>query len=359
MKGTAVFPEFRILGFLILGTSCCIDLVGALQSPLDTGASFGGQLWLSNNRMKKPDHQRWFYSPLNSVSPPSIAVSGAPLVHGPAHTAALERATSIGATSESTTKSTEDNENQLSNHPSFPATEAIQNSSSSSSAKAGGATESLSKSLAISYSSLSPTNDKSNERSEESPPPVPAQSPPKAPPKTNRRTKTASGTFSNGPVATANSIEELLALMDGSNTSGDDYNSESSIATLTLVLFHAKYCKICQRATMQLTRAAKEYPSVKFAKVEAQVFPEPSAENLRSLGVTKFPFVQIYRSNGDCVASFSTGPTHMFLRKVRETVDLCLERDENCWNEFGRDFASEIQANRDSRMKLGQSKLLP
>jgi thioredoxin-like negative regulator of GroEL len=150
-------------------------------------------------------------------------------------------------------------------------------------------------------------------------------------------------------------MEELLAMMDGSDSDCNDENKSET--SLTLVLFHAHYCKICQRATMQLTRAAREYPSVNFGKVEARVFPEPASDNLRSLGISKFPFVQIFRK-GACVASFSTGPTHMFLRKVRDTLDLCLERDEDCWGSFTTDFATEIESNRDARSNL-QPELLP
>jgi len=163
------------------------------------------------------------------------------------------------------------------------------------------------------------------------------------------------------------SVEDLLAVMDGKEISGeatggnnddDDNNDDTEPHDgLTLVLFHAHYCKICQRATMQLTKAAREYPSVRFARVEARVFPEPAADHLRTLGVSKFPFVQLYRG-GDCVASFSTGPTHMFMRKVRDTLGLCLERDEACWESFSSEFSAEIASNRGAREALGPA-LLP
>lgn len=150
-----------------------------------------------------------------------------------------------------------------------------------------------------------------------------------------------------GPVTTVESVEELLAAMDCQGNTNDNTNESD----MTLILFHAHYCKICQRATMQMTKAAREYPSVNFAKAEAKVIPEPAADNLRTLGISKFPFVQIYR-RGACVASFSTGPTHMFMRKIRGTLDLCLERDEDCWDNFSKDFAAEIQGNRDAREQL-------
>lgn len=150
-----------------------------------------------------------------------------------------------------------------------------------------------------------------------------------------------------GLVTIATTIQELLNVMDG-NCDGDNDVDDA----LTLVLFHAHYCKICQRAGIQLNKAAKEYPSVNFAKVESQVFPEPAADNLRTLGVSKFPFIQIYRK-GQCVASFSTGPTHMFMKKVRDTLDLCLERDDDCWNGFVTEFAEPIESNQAARRNLG------
>jgi len=180
---------------------------------------------------------------------------------------------------------------------------------------------------------------------------------PKRPTTTRPATKTTTKTTritQKGPVAIVESMEELLALMEGRDISGQAASDKNR---LTLVLFHAHYCKICQRATMQMGKAAKEYPSVNFARVEAKVFPEPAADNLRTLGVAKFPFIQIYR-RGACVASFSTGPTHMFMRKIRGTLDLSLERDEDCWEAFATDFATEIEANKDARRKL-RPELLP
>jgi thiol-disulfide isomerase/thioredoxin len=163
------------------------------------------------------------------------------------------------------------------------------------------------------------------------------------------------------PVTIANTVQELLCAMNGHSSSGDIGknidnnidNSENNIKSsgMSLILYHASYCKICQRAGMQLIRASKEYPSVKFAKIEASVFPDPATPKLKSLGVTKFPFIQIYRY-GKCVASFSTGPTHMFMRRVRDTLDLCLERDDECWNSFVTEFTNEIESNQLSRNNL-------
>lgn len=192
-------------------------------------------------------------------------------------------------------------------------------------------------------------------------------------------------------VKIASTIEELLDIMNGCGHYNDYGNSSrsqiiansniiqndssSSSPSLTLILFYAHYCKICQRATMNLSRLSREYPAINFAKVEASVFPTTvaisttyslhsssmsskspstssnSAHYLKSIGVSKFPYVHIYR-NGDCVASFSTGPTHMFMKKVRETLDLCLERNDGCWSSFVQDFRKAIQSNRLARQEL-------
>lgn len=193
----------------------------------------------------------------------------------------------------------------------------------------------------------SPINNNIEKPSEQfASPPAPSKSPPTKTQTTKRQTP-------KSPVTTVESVEELLAVMD----CHEDTITTQEDCEMTLVLFHAHYCKICQRATMQLTKAAREYPMVNFAKVESKVIPEPASDNLRTLGVSKFPFVQIYRK-GDCVASFSTGPTHMFMRKVRGTLDLCLERDADCWEGFSTEFASEIQGNRDARNSL-RPELLP
>mmetsp|Transcript_17310 Transcript_17310/g.37937 ORF Transcript_17310/g.37937 Transcript_17310/m.37937 type:complete len:288 (-) Transcript_17310:199-1062(-) len=173
---------------------------------------------------------------------------------------------------------------------------------------------------------------------QETPPPRPI---PKIPSKEKKKLNA---------VRIAESASDLLDIMNGKNS--DDNDDDVNNDALTLILFHAHYCKICQRAGIQLKKAAKEYPAVRFGKIESQVIPEPVSDNLRTLGVSKFPFVQIYR-RGQCVASFSTGPTHMFMSKVRATLDLCLERDENCWDSFVTEFAEEIESNQLARRNLG------
>lgn len=314
-----ILLQFLCMIATVTNRSSCF--VGAFQLPLGNGASSTG----NNHHRKLPNlqhQQRKHQQQVSSSSflsstaspnkitsekpngstamvPPVKVVNAAELVHGPAHTAALERARN-GSTVVTSATSIANDENLRPNHLSAPASDDTLTS-----------------------------------------PSPPSPSPPSA---------------KKSQVAVAESTDGLLALMDGCDANAE--NSDGDAFELTLVLFHAHYCKICQRATMQLVKAAKEYPSVRFAKVESRVFPEPSSDNLRSIGVSKFPFIQIFR-NGDCVASFSTGPTHLFLRRIRETLDLCLERDEERWTGFTREFVSEIQENRDARERLRKTSLSP
>ncbi len=161
--------------------------------------------------------------------------------------------------------------------------------------------------------------------------------------------------------------------LEGSND--DDHHS-----SLVVIKYYASYCKICQRAGIQFKKIATEYSrgDVRFAKVEASVLAggggkngsnnsiqhhphqnhaaagssiATSADALRRLGVTKFPFVQIYRQ-GLCVASFSTGPSHLFVKKVRDTIDLCLERTPDVWDGYCNEFQQEMESNRKARLEL-------
>lgn len=151
---------------------------------------------------------------------------------------------------------------------------------------------------------------------------------------------TTTSSRSSNPVALIDSTNDLLNFMVGGRE--DDQ--------LTVVKYYAHYCKICQRAGIQLKKVASEYPDVRFGKVESMVFPD-SAQTLRSLGVSKFPFVQIYR-RGQCVASFSTGPSHLFVKKIRDTIDICRNRTPEEWDAFTTEFSNEIESNRQARENL-------
>lgn len=60
-----------------------------------------------------------------------------------------------------------------------------------------------------------------------------------------------------------------------------------------------------------------------------------------TLGIKKFPFVQMYR-NRECVASFGTGPAHNFQPAVGGTLDEKLAMSESQWEQFRSEFKNEI-----------------
>ena len=139
------------------------------------------------------------------------------------------------------------------------------------------------------------------------------------------------------------SMEELLDVMDGKKTTATTTTSKDN--QFTVIKYYADYCRLCQRASIQLKKLSNEYPNVDFVKIEQATLPKPSADTLRALGVTKFPFIQIYSAEGKLVASFSTGPSHMFMKKVRDTIQLCLDRSTEEWNDFLTEFDIPIQDN--------------
>lgn len=119
---------------------------------------------------------------------------------------------------------------------------------------------------------------------------------------------------------------------------------------LLVVNYYASYCKICQRSSINYKKIAnemKEQP-LRLARLEVSRLP---TNLLKKLGLTRLPFVQIFR-HGKCVASFSTGPSHMFAPKVRDTLQTCLARTQDEWDAFLREFDAPIQENIQSQEVL-------
>jgi len=164
-------------------------------------------------------------------------------------------------------------------------------------------------------------------------------------------TKSTSSSRSTAPLQ-VQTIETPLAFLDRLDdqaaTATNDAQSQQS--KFVVVEYFASYCKLCQRAGMIFKKIAMENSAkpVSFHKLEASRLP---SDTLRTLGVTKFPYIQIFY-RGDCVASFSTGASHVFGPRVRDTIDLCLARSDEEWQDFGRDFGKEIQENRDARRRV-------
>lgn len=162
--------------------------------------------------------------------------------------------------------------------------------------------------------------------------------------------------FVVSPITTFASFSEFLATLD--------HHQED----LAVVLYAASFCKLCQRATMVYKQLANKcladsssaahhhgttdaVSSMRFYRLEVE--PHDALARLKPLGINKFPFVQIYW-RGDCVASFSTGPSHLFRKKVDDTIQVCASRTPEGWQEVCRAFGAEIQDNHRVRNELRQ-----
>jgi thiol-disulfide isomerase/thioredoxin len=135
--------------------------------------------------------------------------------------------------------------------------------------------------------------------------------------------------------------EEPFALSLRSTQEFLSFIDEGRPNRLKVVKYYANYCKVCQRTRLIYLRMAKveSDPNLEFATVEISALGGGSIA--KSLGVTKTPFIQIYR-NGSCVASFSTGPAHNFSRKAGATLDLCKSRTDEEWEIFLDEFKENI-----------------
>lgn len=117
---------------------------------------------------------------------------------------------------------------------------------------------------------------------------------------------------------------------------------------LTVVKYHAHYCKTCQRMSIPFKQLSKSYEDVHFIRLEAT--EDFSSEQLRSLGVNSFPFIQVYRGS-NCVASFKGGGPY-FRRKIQDTIEECLKREN--WEAFYKEFQQYIAENAQARLELAQ-----
>ena len=79
---------------------------------------------------------------------------------------------------------------------------------------------------------------------------------------------------------------------------------ETHDESLVVVKYYASYCRICKRASISYKKIAMDESyaaDFHFTRVEAGRL---SGERLKTLGLTKFPFVQIFRKGmcvGECI----------------------------------------------------------
>lgn len=139
------------------------------------------------------------------------------------------------------------------------------------------------------------------------------------------------------PVTTFATITEYLDAIDSAPPNA-----------LTVVLYFAHYCKMCQQANIPFKKLAYgNPPDVTFARLETSLL---TPNQFRSLGISRVPFVQIFR-NGICVASFSTQQWRLGLQ-LRDTLLECQGRSVGGWRAFCARHDDDIQANREARERL-------
>jgi hypothetical protein len=160
----------------------------------------------------------------------------------------------------------------------------------------------------------------------------------------------------DNPPREATNIESPI---ESFSSFAEYFNTLEGQDGIVVVLYAASFCKLCQRATMVYKQIASKRrqvdPRLKFYRLEVST---SDGSFMKPLQISKFPYVQIfYRQN--CVASFSTGPSHQFRKKVEDTLDDCMRRTEEDWATVQELFGKEIQENRSVRRNLMQSLLRP
>jgi len=144
-----------------------------------------------------------------------------------------------------------------------------------------------------------------------------------------------------------------------------------------VVMYHAAWCKVCQRASITYKKIATEYDNLESgdtvhflrapagewaankndddALIRSSPKPMGTLQDIKEIGITKFPFVQVFRgSDGACVASFATGASHLFARRVRETLKQILDRTPSEWRDFESNFEYDIWKNQKARSHVRQ-----
>lgn len=129
------------------------------------------------------------------------------------------------------------------------------------------------------------------------------------------------------PAAPRNS-KPLLTQLDG-RTDFDDYTGQQATGDnrLTVVMFHASWCKTCHKVMQQYKKLASQVAD--YAHVETQDIVQAGSMRLaqleysqhtalcQELGIVKLPTLQLYRG-GKKLASMSCGPSKF--AQVRQVI---------------------------------------
>lgn len=125
---------------------------------------------------------------------------------------------------------------------------------------------------------------------------------------------------------------------------------------LCVVTFHTNYCKVCQKVMPKFKRIAQLEGSDGYASYDIQFAAIDCSrlitKNLQKIGVTRFPFMQIWR-NGECVVKFST-PASAFSRTFRRQLNACINRSNDEWGSYREEFEADITRSTEALASLRQ-----
>ena len=134
------------------------------------------------------------------------------------------------------------------------------------------------------------------------------------------------------------SLHEFLAYID-----------EAPKDSLSVVKFYAKTCPLCRKIDVKYKKMALFYQTapIRFAQVDKRIHPELC----NTLGVDRFPFIQIYR-NGQCVASHGVDSDRQFGPLVHDTIQNELAMRNSDWDAFLTAFAEPIRQQTETLQRL-------
>eukprot|EP00977_Amphora_coffeiformis_P028746 scaffold36845_cov168-Amphora_coffeaeformis.AAC.4 len=123
-----------------------------------------------------------------------------------------------------------------------------------------------------------------------------------------------------------------------------DFVDNAPPDSLSVIKFYGKSCPLCKRIEMKYKKMAHFYQKapIRFAEVEKTVHPDLCS----TLGVDRFPYIQIYRIS-QCVASHGTESDKTFGPIVNDTIQRELMMRPEDWDAFLTAFAEPIRRSTD------------
>jgi len=146
-------------------------------------------------------------------------------------------------------------------------------------------------------------------------------------------------------VRTLTSESEFLYLLKESSRDQDE---------MVAIMFHSHFDPSCVRAQHKFRKIASERQQktqkkqpFTMARIEASIL---SDKTLESLGIQKYPHIQIYCHSSDtsttkqCVASFSIPRSFLFAKLLHESLDAIDQRTPEEWDAFYHRHKNDIES---------------